>query len=60
MNSLVWVLGGEAWRWIRRLLDCVEDQVVECSYMLNSIILQFGVEDIYMSLAATSVQMLLC
>lgn len=47
MNSLVWVLGGEAWRWIRRLLDCVEDQVVECSYMLNSIILQFGVEDIW-------------
>lgn len=45
MNSLGWEVDEEAWFWRRKLLTWEEDQVKECSQLLNYIVLQVGVVD---------------
>jgi hypothetical protein len=44
MNSLGWEAYEAAWFWRRKLLAW-EDQVTECSQLLNYIVLQVGVVD---------------
>ncbi|GAU32021.1 hypothetical protein TSUD_158120 [Trifolium subterraneum] len=45
MFSLRWGVGGEAWKWRRRLLAWEEELVVECVDCLSSVLLQEGVID---------------
>ncbi|GAU24627.1 hypothetical protein TSUD_289900 [Trifolium subterraneum] len=45
MFTLGWGVGGEAWKWRRRLLAWEEELVVECVDCLSSVFLQDGVLD---------------
>ena len=39
MSHLGWEVGGDAWRWKRRLWVWEEDFVVECKTLVHSVVL---------------------
>jgi len=46
MFSWGWEVGGEAWKWRRRMWNWEEDLVVECRSLLLTIMLQVDTEDV--------------
>jgi len=46
MFSWGWEVGGEAWKWRRRMWDWEEDMVVECRSLLLTVLLHVDIEDV--------------
>jgi len=47
MFNLGWDVGGEAWKWRRRLLSWEKEMLVECRLLLLTVVLQVIVDDVW-------------